>query len=142
MGISYTMLSVAGTSKKNASVTGECLLDTNALLQYAESANARLDQPDDSSLDWIDDPPLWSDSISPRACYPPHEVIAGLEWLKDLADAGDKTPRHVWRNDFRMKEPYSPEGFLRFVGSDIESLLTFCRAARERKEKLLLVAVT
>jgi hypothetical protein len=134
------MQSIAGKSKRDARVTGRYQLDTRMLLEFAEAANGRLDQPDDSSLDWIEGGD-YEEAVSPRDCYRPDEVISGLRWLKALVTAGDKTARDVWSQEWQEKERFSTEGFLKWIGHDLDGLIGFCERAHAKGEKVVGVFV-
>src|SRR5512139_3449888 len=104
MSVIFIMQSVAGKSKRDAHVTDQFQLDSHMLLDFAESANGRSDQPEESLLDLIEgggsDDAGEPVAVSPRDCYSAEEVLSGLRWLRDLAIPGDKTPQGVWRRDW------------------------------------------
>lgn len=140
MSAAFVMQSIAGKSKKDVRATGSFQLDTGMLIEFAEAAAGRLDQPDDSSLDWIE-AAEYDEPISPRDCYPPDEVTSSLVWLRGLAVAGDKTARDVWKKEWRQKDPFTSEAFLRCISRDLEGLLQFAQEAGARGDKLIGMAV-
>ena len=135
MAVAFVMQSVAGRSEADARITGRCQLDTRMLLELADAANARLDQPADSSLDWIDGGDFEA-PISPQDCYSASEVLAGLVWLRQLILAGDKTVRDVWASEWRRPESFTPEGVMRFLGHDLDGLTRFCERAVDSGDRL------
>ena len=147
MSVGFAMQSVAGKGKRDARITGRYLLETRMLLDFAEAANGRTDQPEDSLLDWIegggqDDDDPDSGPVSPRDCYPAEEVLSGLRWLRELAAAGDKTAQSVWRREWRMKEPFSADAFMKCIKRDLDGLINFCDQAKQRGEKVIGVSVS
>ena len=134
MGVAFVMQSIAGRSKRDARVTGSFTLDSRLLVAFADAAKARLDQPEDASLDWCEGQD-YDDPISPRECYDPEEVTAGLSWLGALAKVGDKTSRDVWME--YMQGPFSPAAFVARLSRDLDGLIAFCGEAGARGDKLI-----
>ena len=135
MSISFVMESVSGRTKADAKVVARCQLESRFLVDFASAVRDEgLDDPEGANLDWVDAID-WNDTVAPRSCHAPAGVIAGLQWLRDLAQSGEDPAAAVWQEHY--SEPFSPGAFAAALQRDMDALLKFCQGARDRKDKLI-----
>jgi hypothetical protein len=135
MSISFVMESVSGRTKADAKVVARYQLESRFLIDFASAVRDEgLDEPEGASLDWVDALD-WNDTVAPRSCHAPPGIIAGLLWLRDLAQSGEDPAEAVWQEHF--SEPFSPKIFAAALERDMDRLLKFCQEARDRKDKLI-----
>ncbi len=135
MGVSFSMQSVAGRSKKDAVVTGRQALQTRLLVDFAVAVSEEgLDEPEDASLDWAEGQD-YDDPVVPRECHPADRVVAGLMWLKDLAAAGEDPSESVWLE--HCDGPFNARAFSQRLAVDLDPALEFCRQAHTRGDRIL-----
>jgi hypothetical protein len=129
------MLSVSGRTKKDATQSGRYRLETRLLVAFAEAVRDEgLDEPEDSTLEWVDGQE-YNAPLVPRGCHSPAAVVASLVWLRELARAGEDPSESVWLE--HADGQFTAEAFSEMLARDLEGLLAFCDAARDRGDKVV-----
>lgn len=121
-------------------VTDQFFADTPFIREFASAVAGRLDQPEDSSLDWVEAVDYGEKPIVVEACLSPDEVLRGLAWLEQLAAQGDPTTSELWRRS-RQSDPYSREAFLARIAPDVRGMRTLCANAKARGDLVVAVVV-
>jgi hypothetical protein len=139
MGSSLAIVSFAG-SKKGELRTGRTLyFDTPRLARLLEDVDFRGDEPEDVSFAWIErvdyeDGEPFEQAARPDDLFAPEEIIASLNWLVKLGEAGE-VPK------FNDPGNYTPEEFHQEWKYEIDQVRSLCVEAIAKGERIATFAV-
>lgn len=139
MGSSWCIASFSGRKKADFKTTGTVFLDSSRLSWLIESVDNRRDEPEDLTFGWIEpvdyeEGEPFEQAISVNNLFSPERVLASLDWLMKLADAGDSAIQEECAEYSR--EPYSPKVFRAEFGYDIDQVRSLCTQARARGDRI------